>query len=560
MKKKQPVQESPKPNNYVHISYPLSIILAIGIFLYIKSLSFGLTQLDDSIFIKDFHALFSDIKNLGHLFFRGVFFETADSYYRPMLMVSFMFNKLVSGNLFGYHLTNLLFHLSSCTLLYYFFLKLKIRNDISFLLTLLFAVHPVLSQAVVWIPGRNDSMLTTFALASFLCLMHYIETKKWYSIVFHLLFFAMALYTKESGIILPVLAFGYLMLLTRTEVKNYVLLIFGWTAIGLAWLYMRSISIEPIIKPTASEYAEGFIDRLPLFIHYIGKSFLPFNLSVFPMQADTTIYLGLAATILLAIALFLNKTSNKKMLLFGLGWFVLFLLPAFFVPKGINEQAFEHRMYLPIIGLLILLSETMPYDEKYVSNQKISFWATILIAVLFIFINYGHQQKFKNEITFWENAAIDSPSSSYAHKLLGVKYSNKGQTEKAGVELRKALEIDSTERYANLYYAKYLQTKNVKDPKIEYYLLKEEQYNPGFLDNLFELAKVNFEKGDKVTAKKYLEECVRVAPSFMMAKNNLIILLMETGQKQEALDNINQWKKDGTGVPDGIEAQVNKMP
>lgn len=558
MKKNQPVQKS--HNNYVHISYPLSIILAISTFLYIKSLSFGLTQLDDSIFIKDFHDLFADIKNLGHLFFRGVFFETTDSYYRPLLMVSFMFNKLVSGNLFGYHVTNLVFHLSSCVLLYHFFLKLKVRSDLSFLLTLLFAVHPVLSQAVVWIPGRNDSMLTTFALASFLCLIHYLETKKWYSIVLHLLFFAMALYTKESGIILPVLAFGYLILLTRTEIKNYAIFISGWTAIGLVWLYMRSISIEPIIKPTASEYAEGFLDRLPLFIHYIGKSFLPFNLSVFPMQADTTIYLGLAATVLLAIFLFLNKTSNKKIFLFGLGWFVLFLLPAFFVPKGINEQAFEHRLYLPIIGLLILLSETMPYAEKQIPNQKITFWATILIAVLFIFINYGHQQKFKNEITFWENAVIDSPSSSYAHKLLGVKYFVKGKTEKAGVEIQKALELDSTERYASLYYAKFLQTKNPKDPKIEYYLLKEEQYNPGFLDNVFELAKVNFEKGDKVAAKHYLEETIRVAPGFMMAKNNLILLLIETGKKQEALDRIDQWKKDNTGVPDGMEEQVNKMP
>jgi tetratricopeptide (TPR) repeat protein len=234
-------------------------------------------------------------------------------------------------------------------------------------------------------------------------------------------------------------------------------------------------------------------------------------------------------------------------------------VPAFFVPKQINEQAFEHRLYLPIIGLFILLSQTIPYAEKYVHNQKLTFWITILFVALFIFINYGHQQKFKNEITFWENAVIDSPSSSYAHKLLGVKYFTKSSFEKSGIELQKALEIDSTERYASLYYAKYLQTKNAKDPKIEYYLLKEEQYNPGFLDNLFELAKLSFDKGDKEAAQRYLEECTRVAPDFMMAKNNLILLLMETGKKQEALDKINQWKKDKSGVPDGLEKQINSM-
>jgi protein O-mannosyl-transferase len=542
------------------IKYPFGILIAVSIVLYIKSLNFGLTELDDSIFIKDFHDLFSDIKNLGHLFFRGVFFETDDAYYRPLLMVSFMFNKLVTGNLFGYHVTNLFFHIAACTLLYTFLLKLKLRADISFILALIFTVHPVLSQAVVWIPGRNDSMLTTFALASFIALINFKESKKWFWLPLHFVLFFAAVLTKESGIILPIMCLAYCYLLTKTSVKEYIILLSGWTILSFTWLYMRSISIDPIINPTASEYATGFIHRLPLFIHYIGKSILPFNLSVFPMQYDTNIVWGIVAIILCTAILVLNKHSNKKRIVFGGAWFVLFLLPAFFVPTQINEQAFEHRMYLPIIGILILLSETIVFSEERFQNQKYIFWAAMGIVGIFFFINIAHQQKFKNEITFWENAVIDSPSASYAHKILGVKYFNKNEFGKSETEISEALRIDSTERYANLYYAKILLTKNPKDPNAETYLLKEETYNPGFTDNLFELAKINFEKGDKVKAQFYLEECIRFAPDFMMAKNNLIILLMETNKKQEALDFINQWKKNKTGVPKGIEKEVNKMP
>jgi 4-amino-4-deoxy-L-arabinose transferase-like glycosyltransferase len=139
-------------------------------------------------------------------------------------MVSFMFDKLISGNLFAYHLTNLLFHISSCILLYVFFIRLKIRSDVSFILALLFAVHPVLSQAVVWIPGRNDSMLTTFVLASLIYLINYCSTKKWHNLFFHFLFLALAMFTKESGIILPILALGYLFLFeTRTLKDNMVI-------------------------------------------------------------------------------------------------------------------------------------------------------------------------------------------------------------------------------------------------------------------------------------------------------------------------------------------------
>lgn len=558
MKKTQAIQAA--KSTYVTIKYPITIIVVMGILLYIKSLRFGLTQLDDSIFINDFHVLFSNIKNLGHLFFRGVFFETTDSYYRPILMVSFMFNKLVTGDLFGYHVTNLIFHLSSCILLYYFLLKIHIRADISFILTLLFTVHPALSQAVVWIPGRNDSMLTTFALASFLFIVNYFETKKWYAIVLHFFFLFLALYTKESGIILPFIMLGYLILFGQHDFKKYIVCIAGWLCIAIVWFYMRSISIDPIIKPSATDYLTGFIDRLPLFIHYIGKSFLPFNLSVFPMQADTHMYWGLITVTLLTLLLVMNKNSNKKRILFGLSWFTLFLLPAFFVPKEINEQAFEHRLYLPIIGLLILFSEISLFSEKNIPNQKNVFWFSLIAVPIFSIINYGHQQKFKNEFTYWENAVADSPSSSYAHKILGVKYLNANELEESEIEIKKALAIDSTERYANLYYAKILLLKNPKNPKTEYYLLKEEQYHPGFIDNLFELAKLNFEKGDKVAAEYYLEACIKASPTFMMAKNNLILLLVENGQKEKAREKINQWKVAKSGVPKGIEILVNTTP
>ncbi|MGN6647779.1 MAG: glycosyltransferase family 39 protein, partial [Cytophaga sp.] len=477
-----------------------------------------------------------------------------------LLMVSFMFNRLITGKLFGYHLTNLFFHLTSCALVYQLFKVFKFRNDVSFILTLLFAVHPVLSQAVVWIPGRNDSMLTTFVLAGFISLIRYYETEKWFWLPVHFLALALALYTKESGVILPVMCIAYLLLFTKSSIKTYILFIAGWFVLGAVWFYMRSISIEPVIKPTLSEYATGFINRLPLFIHYIGKSLLPFNLSVFPMQADTSIVYGIAALLLLSVLLFMNKQSDKKMVLFGFSWFALFLLPAFFVPAQVNEQAFEHRLYLPIIGILLLLQQTILFADQHAAQAKMIFWSGICVCLVFVIINYNHQQKFKNEITFWENAVADSPSSSYAHKLLGVKYFNKGKFSDSEKEIREALEIDSTERYANFYFAKNLLNKNGKDPKAEYYLLKEDKLHPGFIDNVFELAKVNFEKGNKEKAESYLEECTRIAPAFMQAKNNLLLLLMEQGKKQKALDYINQWKADKSGVPEGLEKQVTAMP
>ena len=86
-------------------------------------------------------------------------------------------NALSETDVKGYHAMNLLFHLLSVLLLFVLFKKVGLDKLKSFLLTLLFAVHPVLSQAVVWIPGRNDTILAMFAFGFVICALDYIRTQ-----------------------------------------------------------------------------------------------------------------------------------------------------------------------------------------------------------------------------------------------------------------------------------------------------------------------------------------------------------------------------------------------
>ena len=158
------------------VRYPLLWLALAVVAVYGVSTHFSLTELDDSIFIRDFHLYNEDLTNLVTSFHRGLFDAVKDPYYRPLFMDSMILNYWLADHgqeLAKYHIVNLLLHLGSVFLLYGLFRKLAVKELHAFLLCLVFAVHPALSQAVAWIPGRNDLLLAIFVFSFLIYAINY---------------------------------------------------------------------------------------------------------------------------------------------------------------------------------------------------------------------------------------------------------------------------------------------------------------------------------------------------------------------------------------------------
>ncbi len=191
-------------------AYP--IILTIGLLLYFKSLFFDFTYLDDNTLILNNLPFLQKAGNFFTAFTQQVFQVAHGNsvYYRPLLTVSLMPDAMLGGaSPFFYHLTNIVIHLIAACLVYKLITKLKYPNGAAFLLSLIFVTHPALTHAVSWIPGRNDSLLTVFILASFIFFLNYLENRKNSQIFWSVLFFLLALLTKETALALPVVCFVY---------------------------------------------------------------------------------------------------------------------------------------------------------------------------------------------------------------------------------------------------------------------------------------------------------------------------------------------------------------
>jgi hypothetical protein len=67
--------------------------------------------------------------------------------------------------------------------------------------------------------------------------------------------------------------------------------------------------------------------------------------------------------------------------LFGLAWFVIFIGPFLLVPPNVNDQLFEHRLYLPMIGLMIVLGHAFLFNGGVAFQRLAVGAATVMITM-----------------------------------------------------------------------------------------------------------------------------------------------------------------------------------
>src|SRR3989338_4111701 len=221
------------------------VITLIGFVLYVPSLFFELTFLDDHVWILDRHWYLKDFSHLLDLFRQPDL--VSEIFYRPMIALSFMINAHIGGqNPFVYHLTNIFIHILNACLVFCLLKKLGVVLELAFSFALIFTVHPVLTQAVVWIPGRTDSLLAVFSLLSLIFFLNYLNQKRLKYYWAHFVFLILALLTKETAFVLPFICLAYFYLILRREKtgNQHRFLMPGWAIVLVLWIFMRGTAIQ----------------------------------------------------------------------------------------------------------------------------------------------------------------------------------------------------------------------------------------------------------------------------------------------------------------------------
>ena len=460
-----------KKNKSIYENKKLFIsLIAIGIFfLYSKIISFDFIGFDEPTLIFDNYKFIRDIGNIPETFKHHIFdapnhFNDSKDYYRPFLTISLILDAQFGGKTptpAFYHFTNIIIHISCSLLLFLLFHRLKVNATGASLLTALFAVHPLLTQAIAWIPGRNDSLVTLFILLSFIFFLKHQEKPAWKYFFLHLLFFTMALYTKENAIMFVFVCFYYLFFIEKRilvmniedngkvfknftrKYKQPLIFIPGYSTIIICWFFMRNSALEGNTNGLSiSSINESLLRNFPLLIQYIQKSILPLNLSVMSTIKDTNYILGFLSIFLIALGIYFTKQRRWNWMIFGIYWFVVFLLPSLLASYF---EGLEHRAYLSIVGLLICISE---FDIiKNLELNKFKFGKIgFAVVVLYSIITFMRLPIFKNRLNYWVNAVSTSDNSSLSCLNLGKTYEEMGLYDKAIVAYGEGLKRNGEER------------------------------------------------------------------------------------------------------------------
>ncbi len=442
---------------------------------------------------------------------------------RPLGNYTFALNHALHGqNVFGYHLINILIHIFNSILVFLFIRQLfsapKIRNSgisknrdvVSFFTALLFAVHPIQTQAVSYITQRLESLSTMFFLSAFILYFQSVffeqnneDKKKIYSLyASSAALFLFALLSKESTIVLFLIIPLAELMLFGFSVKRFgrncltalmvllVIFVIVLSAFNISDLY-SSISGATFLEKLDSVSRETdeisrkdyLITQVNVIRVYLTTLLLPVDLNLdhgYPVidniKSPMSLFsLGMIVLTLLTGILLFRK---NRLILFGILFFYITMLPTSSIIP-IRDTLFEHRLYLPSAGyflafvmFFIIVAESFR-GTRFLS--RISGWSDslsvifssnnkriILLLILcniFAFGTFKRNTLWVSEEAMWKDVIKKAPKNWRGYANLSEVYRRKGQFDEQARALHSVLihgaGLEDIDYYAfnlSLYY------------------------------------------------------------------------------------------------------------
>ncbi|MCL1901426.1 MAG: hypothetical protein FWG51_03390, partial [Firmicutes bacterium] len=381
--------------------------------------------------------------NVPLFFTKSVHDTERDPYYRPLLNISFFTDAFFwKEKPFGYHLTNILLHIASVFLIFLLLSRLNFNKKIVFVLALLFAAHPAFVQAVVWIPGRNDTLLAVAVTASLIFIFDYFNENKKniYKLFLFVFFFVAALFIKETAVVMIVAVPLFVLLFCRNAGRKdriALFLLLFLLCLGFIAAQTSVVLKENAVSLTVSYVIQNILKSMPIFLSYIEKIIIPIRINIIDgkIYFDWLTFIALCFFLTPVIASFFFRIGRIKIILFGLFWFVIFILPTFVMPAFLVSC---HRLYVPVIGVLLMFAEFLSsFANKIKVGEKYIVVLLFIIAVSFAFISYIDAKKFQNRAIFIINALSEDPVPYLIRCKAAEYYFSSGMLTKAENEIKK---------------------------------------------------------------------------------------------------------------------------
>jgi tetratricopeptide (TPR) repeat protein len=422
-------------NNKLLLTAILILILT-NIALYGKTSNYDFVGFDDKEYIND-NTL---IRELSSENIKKTFSSFYFSNYQPLVLLSYAaeyrFFKLAPG---GYHVTNTVIHTINSILVLFLIYIITKNGWISFLVALLFSLHPIQVESVAWVSERKGLMCAFFYLLSFMAYIRFSRNDKKSFYFLSIVLFLFSLLSKPMSVTFPIILilFDYL---EQKVTKKKLIEKIPFFALSAASSVITVFAQESGGSIGTSKF-KYFLYLFSLAFYnisfYISKLIAPINLSVnyeYPKSVDylsSNFFIGILIFIILIVYL-MNFKKIKRELNFAILFFLVSLLPILrFVPIG-KTLAADRYMYMPMIGFFFAIAILLNSIAVYKPALKKGLISAVLIYSLSLSIlTYAQCKVWVNSYTLFTNVLKTSPNHYNALLIVGNFYLEKKETKKA---------------------------------------------------------------------------------------------------------------------------------
>jgi len=322
--------------------------------------------------------------------------------------------------------------------------------SLPFLAILLFVIHPVHTEVVANVKGRDEIMTLLGALGTLYCVFKFVATKNYLFYFFSACTFFLALLSKENALTFLAVIPLSLYFFTKTSTKNIFLSLVPLLLAAAAYLWIRYLVIgyflssdgapitdimnNPFYGLSSSEkfatifYTLGLYIKLLFFPHPLTHDYYPFQIPIINWSDIRAIgpllaYIGLGIIALVGL-------KRKTILSYGIIVYLATLSIVSNIPFTVGTFMNERFLFMPTMGFCLILAwflaKKLPnfLKQSYIKNKAVTNYIGLGVLGLFVL---GFTIKTTDRVPDWKNrmslnlsGATSSPNSARANCFLGT--------------------------------------------------------------------------------------------------------------------------------------------
>jgi tetratricopeptide (TPR) repeat protein len=461
------------------------VLVGVSLAVYANALRNGFVADDDLQILRN--SFVTDSHSLPEFFTTdawGFVGSHLSNYYRPLQLLVYSAEYAAYGNrAWPWHLVNLCVNAGAVAAAYFLLLSLA-DWELAFWASLLFALHPMHVEAVLWIAALPDLIC---GLLLFLALLAYHHARArdggaWWLYILSALAFLAAIFTKETALLFPLVLLSYEYFYRRRSLLRLwqawmglvpfaaalaIYFVLRWRALGA---FTPSSAPYLRLSPTQLAFAVPVV-----LARYVGKLLLPLHFNFFyftpPTLVPNRVSVAAALLLVLLVALPFLLRAKQPLLAFGIAWFLLILAPALDI-NAVGENYFTERyLYIPSFGFAICTAWVWLWllRKSRAGPGRVAAWSALGVVLAFCVVQIERRIPiFRDDLRLYQATVLVSPNSARLQAGLALAYQQAGNLPESIEHYLAAVAIDPNYEAAQFNLGDSLMESNRSAEAIEH--------------------------------------------------------------------------------------------